>query len=39
MILPVHDSLYVNPGSRGQPFAAGGPFPTFGLSAGAGLSF
>jgi len=39
VVLPVHDSLYVAPGSRGQPFAAGGPFPTFGLTAGAGLTF
>ncbi len=39
MILPVHDSLYVNSGTQGELFAVGGPFPTFGLSAGAGLTF
>ena len=39
VILPVHDSLYVNSGTHGQFLAAGGPFPTFGLSAGAGLTF
>jgi hypothetical protein len=37
--VPVHDSLYVHPESRGEPFAAGGPYPTFGLTVGAGVTF